>query len=328
MKILSVSVAAYNAEAFLHRCLDSFVESGVMEKIQIIVTDDGSADQTPNIVESYRARYPESILLIRQKNQGPGSTVNNGIRSAEGKYFRMVDADDWVDPASFAALVKALEETDADAVIHEHVLVDHETMQEEPVFVTGLPANQLLSFSEVAEGLEIAMHDLVVRTSILQEHVEVDTCFYTDMQYLIFPTRYWKTVLYLPLPVYRYRVSLSSQSMHPKSMQKNLPQHEKVLLSLLSYLKEYETSPEAEKSVVAYLAARIEKMAGNQLSVYLSFPPTKEAKRRVISYLDELPRLSPSVAAILLRRKTARILRLCPFFYSMICRLHRRRLRL
>lgn len=70
-KILSVSVASYNVENFIKTNLDSFVNSDVREDIEVLVTDDGSKDNTPKIVAEYEAKYPGVIKLIEQKNAGP-----------------------------------------------------------------------------------------------------------------------------------------------------------------------------------------------------------------------------------------------------------------
>ncbi|MCI9365782.1 MAG: glycosyltransferase family 2 protein [Clostridia bacterium] len=76
-KILSVSVAAYNVEKFIEKNLDSFVNSEVRDKVEVLVIDDGSKDKTAEIVSVYENKYPGSIRLIKQSNAGPGSTVNN-----------------------------------------------------------------------------------------------------------------------------------------------------------------------------------------------------------------------------------------------------------
>ena len=86
-KILSVSVAAYNVQNFIKTNLDSFVESSAREAIEVLVTDDGSKDETPNIVLEYEKKYPGVVKLIKQKNAGPGSTVNSGIKHASRKVF-------------------------------------------------------------------------------------------------------------------------------------------------------------------------------------------------------------------------------------------------
>lgn len=78
-KVLSVSVAAYNVENFIVQCLDSFVDTEILDQIEVLVTDDGSTDSTREIVKKYQEQYPQTFRLICQKNAGPGSTVNSRI---------------------------------------------------------------------------------------------------------------------------------------------------------------------------------------------------------------------------------------------------------
>lgn len=87
-KILSVSVAAYNLEKLIKQNLDSWLNEEIMDKLEVIVTDDGSKDNTASIVEEYAEKYPNTIKIIKQKNSGPGSTVNSGIKNANRKIFQ------------------------------------------------------------------------------------------------------------------------------------------------------------------------------------------------------------------------------------------------
>ena len=116
-KILSVSVAAYNVEKFIKQNLDSFTNSEVKEKIEVLVTDDGSKDNTPQIVKEYEQKYPGVVRLIQQPNAGPGSTINSGLKNATGKYFRMVDGDDWVKTENLKLYIDYLENSEADMVV-------------------------------------------------------------------------------------------------------------------------------------------------------------------------------------------------------------------
>ena len=108
-KVLSISVEAYNVEKFIEQCLDSFIDPAILDRVEVLVTDDGSKDRTPEIVSTYEKKYPGTFRLISQKNAGPGSTVNSGIKHATGKYFRMVDGDDWVNTAQMGAFLDILE---------------------------------------------------------------------------------------------------------------------------------------------------------------------------------------------------------------------------
>lgn len=307
-KVLSISIAAYNVEKFIEQCLDSFVESGVIEDVEVIVTDDGSKDSTPEIVSKYAEQYPGSIILVRQENAGPGSTVNSGISHATGKYFRMVDGDDWVNPQDFAKLVEKLKKTDSDAIINNYILVDNDTAEQRTVKIENIEADKELKLEKVAPKLDISMHNFIIKTSIMKEHVKLFNCFYTDMQYLVFPVRYIKTISFFDLYVYMYRVSLATQSMNPVSLQKNIAMHDKVLFSLLEYYEDYRKSDDYNEIISEYLISRIVRMAGCQLAIYLSYKPTAEKKAELYNFFERLQKSSSKVYDSFKCLKTVKLL--------------------
>ena len=118
-KILSLSIAAYNAEKDIVNCLDSLIRSNVLEKLDIIVVNDGSKDHTAEVVQKYVERYRDSIRLVNKKNGGHGSTINTSIKYACGKYYKILDADDWVNSENLNRLVAFLEKTDYNSSIVE-----------------------------------------------------------------------------------------------------------------------------------------------------------------------------------------------------------------
>ena len=83
-KILTITIPSYNVEAYLEECLESFVNSEVMEEIEVLVVNDGSSDSTAEIAQRYADKYPETFRLINKENGGHGSTINTGIKEAKG----------------------------------------------------------------------------------------------------------------------------------------------------------------------------------------------------------------------------------------------------
>ena len=202
-KILSVSVAAYNLESMIRQCLDSFIRPEILEKVEVLVTDDGSKDQTREIVAEYEKKYPGSFKLIVQKNAGPGSTVNSGLAHATGKYFRMVDGDDWVNTNEMEAYLTYLEEHDTDMVCTSYCCVDHETGEKRLEMLKTDIMDREIQFEQVAKDLFLAMHNVTYKTSILKENsIRLDNGFYTDLEYLLFPTPYIHTVAFLSQTIY------------------------------------------------------------------------------------------------------------------------------
>jgi CDP-glycerol glycerophosphotransferase (TagB/SpsB family) len=95
-KNLSVIIPIYNVEKYLSEALDSVVNQdiGFKENIQLILINDGSPDNSEEICLDYKARYPNNIIYIAQKNQGVSAARNKGLDTATGKYIAFFDPDD------------------------------------------------------------------------------------------------------------------------------------------------------------------------------------------------------------------------------------------
>lgn len=112
---ISVIVPAYNVEKYISSCLDSLLNQ-TKKEIEIIAIDDGSTDNTLNILNEYKRNNPNKIHVISQNNQGLSITRNNGIKLSTGKYISFVDGDDEIDTNLFKNLWDKLEEFPYDVV--------------------------------------------------------------------------------------------------------------------------------------------------------------------------------------------------------------------
>ena len=90
---ISIIVPAYNAEKYLKACLESLINQ-TKKDIEIIAINDGSEDNTLDILNEYKNNYPNLIKVISQENQGLSVTRNVGIKNSTGKYVMFVDSDD------------------------------------------------------------------------------------------------------------------------------------------------------------------------------------------------------------------------------------------
>ena len=103
MKLLSFAIPCYNSEQYMEKCIESILIGG--EDVEILIVNDGSKDRTAEIADAYEAKYPTICRAIHQENGGHGEAVNAGIRNATGRYFKVVDSDDWVDPDAYRAIL-------------------------------------------------------------------------------------------------------------------------------------------------------------------------------------------------------------------------------
>lgn len=103
---LSIIVPAYNAEKYLPECLDSILAS-TYQDYEILLIDDGSADETGNICDRYQQEHVQ-IKVFHTENRGLPSARNLGIENASGQFIGFVDADDQISPDMFHSLVSAM----------------------------------------------------------------------------------------------------------------------------------------------------------------------------------------------------------------------------
>ena len=95
--LISFIVPVYNVEKTLSKCLESIINQSV-KNFEIIVVNDGTKDNSQNIIDEYKANYPNIIHSFVKENGGPGDTRNFGIKRAKGKYITFVDSDDYIEP--------------------------------------------------------------------------------------------------------------------------------------------------------------------------------------------------------------------------------------
>lgn len=305
-KILTISVAAYNLGEMIRDNLEQIIKAKSIEDVEIIVTDDGSKDNTAEIVREYCKKYPDSIKLISQKNQGAGSTVNSGMKNATGKYFKMIDGDDWIKSDDLDLFIEKLKKTNADMVITNYEIY-HDKKKK-------IISNEIIVDTEKSVEADflntldfLNMYSVTYKTSILKENsIILDNGFYTDVEYLLYPIKYIKNIELMNINTYVYRVSRTGQSVSIPSMQKNIEQHDLVLSHLLDY---YENDiKDMGCKGESYIKRRIAFVADTELGTILSLYKKTKSKQDIKEFIERIKTISINVYAIFSELKKARIL--------------------
>ena len=103
MPKVSVIVPVYNAERYLAQCVDSILAQ-TLQDMQVILVDDGSTDSSPAICDAYAGK-DRRVQVIHKVNGRAASARNAGLRAAAGEYVAFVDADDWISPEMYEAML-------------------------------------------------------------------------------------------------------------------------------------------------------------------------------------------------------------------------------
>lgn len=289
-KILTISIAAYNVENFLEKTLNSCVaiSRNILDKVEIIIVDDGSVDGTQKIGEQYRDRYKNSIKYVKKKNGGHGSTINYSMQHATGKYFMLLDGDDWVDSSSFSDLIIRLCDEKCDMVSCLYNMVENETQKMTLINHNSIfEVNKQYKADEMLSRAKIFLAGLVVKTSILQEHPFTlqEKCFYVDMEYVTFFIPYVKTVIFYDLVVYQCRTALINQSTSRRGSVMHADDHIRVAKNLINFYEEQKTGNISSEKL-KYIQNMCVKVIEDVFLLPFSFPIKDIQIRRKILDFD------------------------------------------
>lgn len=122
---ISVLVPCYNVEKYLNQCIDSIL-CQTLTDIEIICLNDGSTDQTLEILKNY-ADQDNRIIIVDKANSGYGSTMNIGLKMAKGKYIGIVESDDWIENDMFETMYNEAEKENLDMVRCLYLKIDETT---------------------------------------------------------------------------------------------------------------------------------------------------------------------------------------------------------
>lgn len=115
--LVSVVVPVYNAEAWLHECLDS-VLAQTLQEFEVVCINDGSRDGSAAILEGYRQQEPR-VRVFAQENGGLAAARNHGLRVARGAWVHFLDADDTIEPQALEVLVREATDHDLDILLFD-----------------------------------------------------------------------------------------------------------------------------------------------------------------------------------------------------------------
>ena len=233
MKYISFAIPSYNSQEYMAKAIESILPG--KEEVEIIIVNDGSKDRTSEIAHEYMEKYPDIVKVVDKENGGHGDAVNAGLSHATGKYFKVVDSDDWVDEEALhkiLALLRNLEEDgeEIDMLISNYVYEKVGATHKKVIHYRNvLPQDEIFHWGDIGHfhlDQYILMHSVIYRTDMLkliQLHLPKHT-FYVDNIYVYYPLPHVRKIYYLDVDFYRYFIGRDDQSVNEKVMIKRLDQ--------------------------------------------------------------------------------------------------------
>lgn len=241
-KLLTIVVPTYNMQDYLNKCLDSLViEPSLMEELEVIVVNDGSKDNSSQIAHEYQNKYPYTFRVIDKENGNYGSCVNRGLAEAQGKYIKVLDADDWFDSNEFERFLKALGGLEVDMVLSSFNIVKINS-GEAVVTYTYKPNVESLKIENFQqmdyETLGIwLMHAITYNVQLLRNinYRQTEGISYTDTEWIYLPLYAVKSFTFIDTNVYQYWVGRSGQTVDSEVQVKSVDQHDKLARRLIEH---------------------------------------------------------------------------------------------
>jgi len=227
--LVSIIVPVYNVEKYIIQSLDSIIAQ-TYSKLQIILVDDGSDDQSGRICDEYEKK-DNRIIVIHKKNEGLVSSRKAGVERANGQYTTFVDSDDWIEPEWIETMVNLVQKTKAEIVTAGFTEFDekgNEILVQDRIksglyntdeqLAREVYSRMICYDNECKAGLTVATWDKLFKTELLRRHagtISYDIAWGTDYV-LTFPCILDATSLYISdnIHMYHYRVNDMSLTVH------------------------------------------------------------------------------------------------------------------
>lgn len=295
MKYISFAIPCYNSEDYMSHAIDSILAGG--EDVEIIIVNDGSSDGTLETAREYKRKYPGIVKVVDKENGGHGDAVNSGLSYATGKYFKVVDSDDWVDEEALCKileLIKDMEEDgrEIDMLVSNYVYEKEGAEHKKCVHYRNvLPQNEVFRWDDIGRfrlDQYILMHSVIYRTDMLKlTQIKLPKhTFYVDNIYVYYPLPHVRKIYYLDVDFYRYYIGREDQSVNEKVMISRIDQQIFVTESMIDM---YQLGKIKSKKLRAYMINYLAIMmtVSSIIAIRSKKPENLEKKAELWKYLKQ-----------------------------------------
>lgn len=294
--LVTFVVPCYNSAEYMANAVDSLLEAN--HYCEILLINDGSTDDTSKIAHAYADRFG-NIRAVDQENANWGGAVNNALTLAQGRYFKILDSDDRMEPEGLNRVLDALAAavrwgSGPDLLVTNYVY-DHLTSGTTRTmsYSSFLPKDYPFGWDEVGKPGKaeyIMVHAMWFATDVLRESgVKLPTgAPYMDSILLLHPLPYVKTLYYLDVEPYQYAIGREGQSMDVEMIRKHIDEQifvTKLAIDDTDYAKLKETNPQCAELMMGYVACMVCMSMLNLFTI--GTPEAVEKNRELWEYLEK-----------------------------------------
>ncbi len=306
MKQLTIAIPSYNSENFLAKALDSMC--GFDDRLEVIVINDGSTDSTSKIAHEYAEKFPDIVKVVDKENGGHGSGINRGLEEASGRYYKVVDSDDWITTENLVPILDKMEGLeDVDAIIMGFKTVNisndvvlsynpHCTCENRVIDMIKLEEH----YDDVSDCLDF--HSMCFSTQFLREiNFKVsEHVFYEDQEFAVLPFVHSDWMVIFPETFYEYRIGDMNQSTNFENQAKKAGQHEQVVKKMLEYYSAHRPMGIARET---FLQRRLATAVSSNYAIWLVKNPNKEEGReKAAAFHAYMQETQPEIAKLTERK--------------------------
>ena len=287
-KVITFAIPCYNSAEYMDKCIESLLPCG--EDIEIIIVNDGSTkDNTAEKADEWQERYPGIIRAIHKENGGHGSAVNTGLANATGRYYKVVDSDDWLDEEAMKPIMTYLRrqcelEHATDMVVGNYVYEKvYEGTRTVMRYDNVFPQGREFTWADTKHfraSQYLLMHSVIYRTEMLREMgLQLpEHCFYVDNIFVYVPLPKVKSIRYFDVDMYRYFIGREDQSVNESVMMSRIDQQLRITRVMIDSVRIPEDVPDSR--LLKYMESYLSMMMCI-CSVFLRMQNTRESKQKL-----------------------------------------------
>ena len=309
-KILSFIIPAYNSEKYIEKCLNSFLVKECLAEIEVIIVNDGSLDRTPEIAMDFVKKFPTVFKLYSQENKGHGGAINEGVKHISGRFFKVIDADDWIKEESLKLVLKELQCAQEDVVLLPYHTVNMKTGERCCYGINSEEARKSCSLREIVENWGTysngaTFHGMIYNTEFYRRNkcILSEKVFYEDHEFATIPCCLADSVLVLSkISLYEYMIGNAEQSVSLENQVKRSGHMEQVINHMLEFYYANNTRSSFSKE---YFLKKLEAFLMSYYAVLcMSASERKKNRKKANQYLKAVFERLPE-CKIRLCKKTA-----------------------